>query len=182
MRRTVRATALEAWLMVRGAAPGPLFVAVTPGGALVAGERLTPGAVFDWLAGSARATRRALLAADLRRTFILTYSRMAPISRPAGARRHASVQTTARYDRRGEHVKRRAVGTLVVPYVPECPHERTQARRAARPLARRPVEWRGARRSRASTASSSRSGCARASCGMWPCPRTDPGFPGGATR
>jgi len=34
-------------LRMDGPAPGPLFVPVTPGGALVGGERLTPGAVFD---------------------------------------------------------------------------------------------------------------------------------------
>jgi len=113
------ADALAAWLTMRGPEPGPLFTPVTPGGQLRLGERLTPAAVFDWLR---RLVQRAGIARcaphDLRRSFISDLldagADIAVVQQLAG---HANVQTTARYDRRGEQAKRRAVGMLAVPYV-----------------------------------------------------------------
>jgi site-specific recombinase XerD len=54
---------------------------------------------------------------DLRRTFVSdlldTGADIATVAKMAG---HASVSTTARYDRRPEEARRKAVGLLHVPY------------------------------------------------------------------
>lgn len=107
------ARALQAWLDVRGDAPGPIFVPVdrfdrvTP-------RRMTDQAVREILR---RLARRAGVADfsphDLRRTFISDLldagADISTVQQMAG---HAQVTTTARYDRRGEDAKRRAAGLL----------------------------------------------------------------------
>ncbi len=109
--------ALAAWLKVRGDEPGALFCPVNKGGNIQL-RRLTDRAVF-W------ATRKRSLEAgvksfsphDLRRTFISDLldagADIATVQKLAG---HSSVVTTARYDRRGEASKKKAVGLLHVPY------------------------------------------------------------------
>jgi len=111
--------ALEAWVAARGEAPGALFVAVNKGGAVDPELRgLSGQAVADALQ---RLGRRAGVAEfsphDLRRTFagdlLDAGADVSTVQRLMG---HASVSTTAAYDRRPEQVKRRAAELLHVPY------------------------------------------------------------------
>src|SRR5262249_46465524 len=108
---------IEDWLSVRGAEPGSLFVRIDKGNKITT-ARLTDQAVMVIM------RRRALSAGvdafsphDLRRTFISDLldggADISTVQQLAG---HANVQTTARYDRRGEAVKKRAAGLLKVPH------------------------------------------------------------------
>lgn len=110
-------SALDSWLLYRGDAPGPLFVSVTKGGTITI-RRLTDQSVLDI---SRRVARRAEIARfsphDLRRTFIGDMLDLGvDISTVQQLAGHAQVTTTARYDRRGEHVRRRAAEMLHVPF------------------------------------------------------------------
>ena len=104
---------VEKWLKLRGEAPGPLLFPIRKGGEIQF-RRMTDDGVLKIL------QRRAFLAGvdsfsphDFRRTFcsdlldagvdIVTVQKLAG---------HASPVTTAKYDRRGEETKRRAVQHL----------------------------------------------------------------------
>lgn len=109
--------ALDAWLVHRGDGPGPLFVPVTKGGTILT-RRMTDQSVLDLVR---RLARRAGIARfsphDLRRTFIGDMLDLGvDISTVQQLAGHAQVTTTARYDRRGEHVRRRAAEMLHVPF------------------------------------------------------------------
>src|SRR5881396_2931082 len=109
--------AIAAWLTVRGPEPGPLFVPVDKAGRIVL-RRLTAESVFDRLAYLAkRAGVQRFSPRDMRRSFISDLldngADLAVVQQLAG---HSSPTTTAHYDRRGEHAKRRAAGLLHVPY------------------------------------------------------------------
>lgn len=113
------ALALELWLALRGPEEGPLFVPISKSGKLTM-RAMTGLAVFFILRRRAkRASVSAFSPHDLRRTFIGDLldrgADIATVQRLAG---HASVQTTARYDRRGEDTKRRAAELLHVPFSP----------------------------------------------------------------
>jgi site-specific recombinase XerD len=109
--------ALEAWFSQRGFWPGALFVAINKGGRL--GRRGMSGQAMLYIAR--RRTIQASVAAfsphDLRRTFIGDLldagADLSTVQQLAG---HAQIQTTARYDRRGEATKKRAAKLLHVPY------------------------------------------------------------------
>jgi len=108
---------LTDWLKMRGEAPGPMFWPVTKAGDLQP-RRMTAQAIYDALAKRARAVGVAHLSPhDLRRSCISDLldagADIATVQRLAG---HASPTTTARYDRRGEAAKRRAVSLLHVPH------------------------------------------------------------------
>src|SRR2546422_2953990 len=111
------ADALSAWLAVRGMEPGALFCPIDKAGRITL-RPMTTQAVFDRLASlGARAGVQRFSPHDMRRSFISDLldngADLAVVQQLAG---HSSPTTTARYDRRGEHAKRRAAGLLHVPY------------------------------------------------------------------
>ncbi|GAB4478125.1 MAG: tyrosine-type recombinase/integrase [Anaerolineae bacterium] len=110
------AQAMAAWLAIRGDAPGPLFYPVRRGGHLEP-RRMTTQAIYNTLRRrAAQAGVRDFSPHDLRRTFVSDLldagADIAIVAKMAG---HASVQTTARYDRRPEEAKRRAANLLTIP-------------------------------------------------------------------
>lgn len=120
--RTVWATngardALLAWLDVRGPQPGPLLLGIDKGETVRPG-RITDGALYQIVARIQRAAKvKPWSPHDARRTYITSLlaagNSIAVVQKLAG---HASVNTTARYDRSDEDAKRRAAETLHVPF------------------------------------------------------------------
>ncbi len=111
------ARALDDWLVVRGDRAGGLFLAITRHRTIV-GSGMTSHAVYNVLAKRQREAGVAKLSPhDFRRTFVGDLLDagvdLSTVQQLAG---HASVATTARYDRRGEATKRRAVEALHFPY------------------------------------------------------------------
>jgi site-specific recombinase XerD len=105
------------WLELRGDEPGPLLYPVDKAGRITL-RRLTDQAVMFVLQKLARLAGVAAFSPhDFRRTFITelldTGADVITVSRLAG---HADPATTAKYDMRGEEVKRLAVAKLKVPY------------------------------------------------------------------
>jgi site-specific recombinase XerD len=116
--RNGAAEALGAWLDVRGEAPGALLLAVDKAGNVRAGKGITGSAVFATLRRlQGAAGIRALSPHDARRTYITSLlgagASITVVQKLAG---HASVSTTARYDRSGEDAKRAAAEMLHVPF------------------------------------------------------------------
>jgi len=111
--------ALQAWLRVRGEKPGRLFWQVAKGGHMIP-RGLTGDAVYKMLAKRAKeAGVRDFSPHDLRRTFVSDLlDAGADLSTARQMAGHANIQTTARYDRRGEAAKQKAAGLLHFPYVP----------------------------------------------------------------
>jgi site-specific recombinase XerD len=109
--------ALDGWLRFRGNEAGPLFWPIDQAGRMTA-RRMTAQSVLEMLQRRARQARvQRFSPHDLRRTFISDLlDAGADITTVAGLAGHASVTTTARYDRRGEETKRRTAELLVVPF------------------------------------------------------------------
>lgn len=110
--------ALAAWLRVRGAEPGALFCPLRMGGHVVV-ARMPEQAVYSIVRGRAEQAGVASISPhDFRRSFVTALldagADLAVVARMAG---HASVVTTARYDRRGEDAEVRAANLLKVPYL-----------------------------------------------------------------
>ncbi|GJG89808.1 integrase [Gemmatimonadetes bacterium T265] len=120
---------LRGWLGARGPAPGALLLPVSQRGAITytradrggpeAPARLTEHAVYKRLRTRAlEAGVRPFSPHDCRRTFagdLLDAG--ADIATVQQLLRHASVNTTAKYDRRGERAKRDAADLLHFPHV-----------------------------------------------------------------
>lgn len=107
---------LGEWLTLRGRAAGPLFYPIRKGGHIDK-RRLTEQSVFDILKKrGTEAGVKAFSPHDMRRTFISDLLDagvdIATVQKLAG---HADVQTTARYDRRGEETKKAAAEKLHLP-------------------------------------------------------------------
>jgi site-specific recombinase XerD len=112
------ALALGAWLAQRGGDPGALFYAARRGGHLLMGHSMTAQAIHDVV--TKRASGAGVVKTsphDLRRSFVSDLlDAGVDIATVAGMAGHESVETTARYDRRGEASKKKAARSLHVPY------------------------------------------------------------------
>jgi site-specific recombinase XerD len=111
------ADALADWLMIRGNDAGPIFTPINKGGKVII-RHMHSEAIFNLLSKrAADAGIKNLSPHDFRRTFVSDLldagADISTVQKLAG---HANVTTTARYDRRGEVAKRKAVDLLHVPY------------------------------------------------------------------
>ena len=119
--------ALNDWMAVRGAAPGPLLCRVARYGQVeLAG--MTPQNLYSIVGRLGQAAGLAAFCPhDLRRTFTSELldagADLSVVRQLVG---HANVNTTARYDRRGEQAKIRASTMLPVPYMPPGSHRKPQ--------------------------------------------------------
>ncbi len=105
------------WLEVRGNEPGPLLCRIRRGGHLHLG-RLHPDAIWRMLQHRADLTGlESFSPHDFRRTFCCDLlDAGVDIVTVQNLMGHSSPVTTAKYDRRGEEVKRLAVERLSIPY------------------------------------------------------------------
>lgn len=108
--------AVDVWLEARGQAAGPLLGHVNRHGALVA-LGLTPQAIYAALSKRAGEAGVACTPHDLRRTFAgEALSAGVDVATVQAIMGHSSPATTARYDRRPEDTKRRAMEAVAIPY------------------------------------------------------------------
>lgn len=111
--------AVEDWLAVRGPAPGPLFVQINKGGRVQIGKHLTTQTLANVLAKrcSQAGIVQPMTWHDLRRTLagdlLDSGADLVTVGRVLG---HSNPSTTARYDRRPDAVRRRALETRHIPY------------------------------------------------------------------
>jgi len=105
------ASMLEAWMMFRGKDPGPLFFKATPQGKIVSGLRLSySGMQYAVLDIARRVGVEDVSLHDFRRTLISDLlDDGVDIATAAKIVGHASTDTTAKYDRRGERAARDAL-------------------------------------------------------------------------
>lgn len=110
------AEAVRGWIGHRGEEPGPLFWPVLKNGK-PAKRRISDQTVYDVLARLRRQTgSKGFSPHDFRRTFVGDVIEAKDLSVAQQLAGHASPETTARYDRRGERAKREAAEELHVPY------------------------------------------------------------------
>ena len=107
---------VEKWLLVRGREPGSLFCRIRKGGRLQL-DHMHPDAIWRILQKRGEmAGLESFSPHDFRRTFCSDLLEagvdIVTVQKLAG---HASPLTTAKYDRRGEETKRKAVQNLSIP-------------------------------------------------------------------
>jgi site-specific recombinase XerD len=109
--------ALGDWLMLRGDHAGALFHPVRKNGSIYKDAKVTDSAIYKALRKRAlQAGVKSFSPHDLRRTFVGDLlERGADIVTVQQLAGHASVSTTAKYDRRGEENKKRAAHSLHLP-------------------------------------------------------------------
>jgi len=109
---------LRDWLAIRGDGPGPIFCRVNKGGRIFPAQPLSTTAMHKIITKrAAEAGLRDITPHDFRRTYageLLDAGQ--DIATVAALLGHASVTTTARYDRRGERAKEAAAACISVPY------------------------------------------------------------------
>jgi site-specific recombinase XerC len=108
---------LTAWVAVRGNDAGPLFCPVTKSGVIQVGRPVTAQAIYNALTTRAdQAGIESFSPHDLRRTYagnaLTAGVDIATVARQMG---HASVTTTARYDRRNESTLETASRLVTLP-------------------------------------------------------------------
>ena len=110
--------ALLDWLELRGDHAGALFQPVRKSGSIYKDGKVTDSAIYKALRKRAlQAGVKSFSPHDLRRTFVGDLlERGADIVTVQQLAGHASVSTTARYDRRGEETKKKAAHSLHLPY------------------------------------------------------------------
>lgn len=112
------ADALRDWMECRGDAPGALFWAGRRGGHLVEGKGISSQSLNEIMKRRAReAGVKDLVTHDLRRTTASDLLDITDAVTVAGYLGHASTNTTAKYDRRGERARKKAAQELHIPYV-----------------------------------------------------------------
>ena len=108
--------AIEAWLEVRGTDAGSFLCAVSKG-AKLSFESMTPQSIYAALQNRAGEALVNCTPHDLRRTFAgEALSAGVDIATVQALMGHASPATTARYDRRPEETRRRAMESIAIPY------------------------------------------------------------------
>jgi site-specific recombinase XerC len=109
--------ALDEWLALRGVEPGPLFWPIGRTGIPTPGRPSCQAILYIARRRGTAARVATFSPHDLRRSFISDLlDAGADLSAVADLAGHAQVETTRRYDRRGEAAKQRAATLVHVPY------------------------------------------------------------------
>ena len=110
--------ALAAWLELRGGDGGPLFQPVDKAGRVRVGRGMTGRAIARRVELRSEQARIGRFSPHvLRRTFATrALDQGVDVATVADLMGHASLDTTRRYDRRGEQAKRDAMAAIAVPY------------------------------------------------------------------